>query len=320
MGEYFIRRILELIPKLFVITIIIFIGIQLIPGDPLTHNTPPDMLDQLDEEQIEDLRENLGLNDPVYKQYFRWLGNIIHGDFGYSFVSGASISSILATRLPATLELAFFGLTFSSIIGVLFGFIASVRHNGVFDYTTTFLGMVGVSVPEFFFGLLGIVLFALKLHWLPTGGRMALGHEAFIDRWQYLIMPAFFLGIALIATLMRYTRSAMLDVLGKDYIKSSRAKGSSETKVNFVHAFRNALSPVMIILVNRLKLLIGGTVVIETVFNYPGMGTMLLDAISGSDMPLIMITTLIIAVVILFASVLMDIFTALLDPRVRLGS
>ncbi len=319
MGKYFLRRFLALLPKLLVITILIFAGMQLIPGDPVTYLIPPDNLSKLNPVQLEAMREKLGLNENVVVRYFRWIGNLLRGDFGYSLVSGASIRSMLVQRLPATFEVALFALLISALLGLTFGFFSATRQNSLLDYLNTILGMVGISVPEFFFGLLGIMFFAIKLRWLPTGGRMTPGKEAFGDRIEYLVMPCLCLAIGLIATLMRYTRGSMLDVLHKDYIKTARSKGLSEFNVNVKHGFRNAMIPVVVILVNRLPMLISGAVVIESVFNYPGMGTMLLNAINGSDMPVVMVTTMFIAIAILCASLIIDVISALLDPRIRFG-
>ena len=320
MLKYFSVRLISLIPKLIIITIIIFLGLQLVPGDPVSRTIPPDQYAKMSEKQLDDLREELGLNDSLVEQYFRWFFGVIKGDFGYSLSSGASIRSMIATRLPATFELAIFGLLIATVFGLILGFISAIKRNTFIDYFNTTLGMIGLSVPEFFFGLCGILLFAIALKWLPTGGRFGYGEEAFVDRFKYLIMPAASLGISLIATLMRFTRGSMLDVLSKDYIKTARSKGLSEVKVNIKHGFRNALIPIMVIIVLRLPMLVGGTVVIETVFNYPGMGSMLLEAVSATDMPLVMITTMIIATFILVASFLVDIVVAMLDPRIKFGS
>ena len=182
MGKYFLKRLLQLLPKLFIITVLIFVGIQLMPGDPITYMINPDQLSKLNPAQIEALRDTLGLNDPLFVRYFRWLWNLLRGDFGYSLVSGASIRQMLIPRLPATFELAIVALAFSAVVGIVLGFFSAVRQNSFVDYFNTALGMVGISVPEFFFGLLGILFFAIRLKWLPTGGRMAPGKEAFADR------------------------------------------------------------------------------------------------------------------------------------------
>jgi len=318
MIKYIAKKLLQLIPKLLLISFIIFMGLQLLPGDAITRTISPEVYKFMTEAQMEELREALGLNKPLIVQYFTWLKGILRGDLGYSQVSGSDIASMIKGRLPSTIELAFFALIVANVLGLLFGFIAALNKNSFIDYLFTTLSVIGISVPEFFFGIGFILLFALKLAWLPTGGRMAAGKPGFIDRIPYMIMPVLCLGISLIATLMRFTRSSMLDVLNKDYIKTARSKGLNEVEVNVKHGFRNALIPVMTLLVFRLPILVSGTVVIESIFNYPGMGSMVLEAISGGDMPVVMITTMVISAVTLAASTLVDLFTALLDPRIRL--
>ena len=320
MFKYFLIRLISVIPKILIITVVIFIGLQLVPGDAVSRMLPPEQLAHLSAEQLEAKREALGLNDSYPEQYFRWIFNLLKGDFGYSLRTGGNIRDIIGGRLGSTFELVLVSLVISTIFGLLLGIVSAVKQNSSIDYFNSVIGVLGVSVPQFFFGLCGILLFGIVLQWLPTGGRMTPGQKDFIDRIPYMIMPALCLGISLIATLMRYTRGSMLDVMGKDYIKVARSKGISEVKVNLKHGFRNALIPVMVILVFRIPILVGGAVVIETVFNYPGMGGLLLDAVNGTDFPLVMIVTLIVATVILVASFLVDIFAALLDPRVRLGN
>lgn len=318
MLKYMAKRILQLIPKLLVISMIIFLGLQLLPGDPITRTISPEIYKNMTEAQMEQLREALGLNKPLIVQYMTWLKGILRGDLGYSQSSGSDIASMLKGRLPSTIELAFFGLIVANVLGLLFGYIAALNKNSFIDYLFTTLSVIGISVPEFFFGIAFILFFSLKLKWFPTGGRMAAGHPELAARIKYMVMPVFCLGISLIATLMRFTRSSMLDVLNKDYIKTARSKGLNETETNVKHGFRNALIPVMTLLVFRLPILVSGTVVIESIFNYPGMGSMVLDALSAGDMPVVMITTLVISAVTLAASTLVDMFTALLDPRIRL--
>ncbi len=319
MLKYFGIRLLALIPKLFIISIIIFLGLQLVPGDPISRTVPPDKLAEMDPAKVEELRESLGLNDSMIERYGRWIGDIFQGDFGYSLSTHGEINKIIANRLPATLELAALALLWATIVGVIFGVLSALKQHTAVDYSLTTLGIIGISIPQFFFGLIGIMVFGVALKWLPVGGRMGVGEEAFFDRIQYLVMPAIVLGIVYISTLMRYTRGSMLDVMSKDYIKVARSKGISEVKVNIKHGFRNALIPVMVIIIMRLPYLVAGTVIVETVFNYPGMGDMLVQAISGTDLPIVMIATLLIAVVILLASFLVDVISAMLDPRIRLG-
>ena len=206
MLKYFSFRLLSLLPKLLIISIIIFIGIQFIPGDAITRTISPEQYANLSPEQLDELRTKLGLNDSVFIQYFRWLFNIFKGDFGYSMVSGGNIAQIIGQRLPATLELAGLGLMIAMIFGLLLGFISALKKNTIIDYTNTTFGMIGLSIPEFFLGLCAILFFSINLEWFPVGGRMELGKEAFFDRIQFLILPATCLGFTYIATLMRFTR------------------------------------------------------------------------------------------------------------------
>ncbi len=319
MLKYFVRRVLLLLPKVIVISLLIFFALQLLPGDPISRTLPPEEYSDMTDVQLNLLREKLGLNDPIFIQYFHWTGRMVRGDFGYSQATGADISMMLQTRLPATMEIALIALIIATVLGLLFGFIAAIKQNTWIDYFNTTLSIIGVSVPQFFFGLIAILVFSLWLGWLPTGGRMSYGESDFIQRLPYMIMPSLCLGISLIATLMRFTRSAMLDVLNREYIKTARSKGMGEISVNVKHGLRNAMIPVMVLLVFRLPILVSGTVVIENVFNYPGMGSMLIDALAASDMPVVMITTMIISIVMLLASCIVDIFTALLDPRIKFG-
>jgi peptide/nickel transport system permease protein len=316
MFTYMIKRFLSIIPMLLLITIIIFIGLELTPGDPLSYMLDPDLLAS-QAVDIEEFREVMGLNDPLYVRYFRWLGEILQGNLGYSIVNGASISKVLARRIPATFELAAAALFISTILGVTLGLISSIKKNSFIDYINTSIGMIGISVPQFFIGILAILVFAIRLEWLPIGGRIEYGQEGLWSRFSHLVMPAVIMGIALTAALMRYTRATMLDVLNKDYVKTARSKGLPEWKVIIFHAFRNALSPVIMLLCFRLPMLIGGSVIIESVFSWPGMGKTILDAISAKDYPVVMITTMLTSSMILIASFLADLLTALIDPRVR---
>jgi peptide/nickel transport system permease protein len=316
MLNYFTFRFLSIIPMLFLVTVIIFIGLQLTPGDPLTYLIPPELLASANFD-LEAYKKAMGLDAPVYIQFFRWLTELLQGKLGYSLVDGSSISKMISNRLPATLELAVAALIVSSILGILLGLISSIRQNSAADYGNTVIGIIGISIPEFFIGIIAIQIFAIKLGWLPVGGRFEYADSGFVDRFCHLIMPSLVLGFSLTAALMRYTRGTMLDVLGKDYVKTARSKGLPEWKVNVKHAFRNALMPVVLLLCFRLPLLIGGTVIIESVFGWPGMGGMILNAVSAKDYPVVMITTMMTACMVLLASFLVDLLTALLDPRVR---
>ena len=319
MTKYFLKRLLLLFPKLLVITLIIFLGMQLVPGDAASRMISPDQYAELGEGELEALRERLGLNRPLYMQYFSWIAEIFRGNMGYSIVTGISIADLLAARLPATLLLSVASLIIATVFGLLLGYISAIKRRSFVDYANSIFAVFGISTPTFFLGLLAILFFSIRLGWFPAGGRMDYYNQTFLGRMSYLVLPSVSLGLSYVATLLRFTKSAMIDVINLDYIKTARSKGLSEAAVNFRHGFRNALIPIMVILVMRLPMLISGSVVIESVFNYPGMGSLLLEALSGADMPVVLFATMFIALIILLSSFLVDLFTALLDPRVRLS-
>lgn len=320
MFKHFLIRFILMLPKLLIISVLIFIGLEMLPGDALTRSVPYEMYGSLTELQKEMLRESMGLNNPAYIRYFRWLGNLLTGNLGYSMITKSSIANMFSLYLPATFELALLSYVISSVFGLLLGFISATKQNSIIDYSNTVFGLVGVSIPSFLLGLAAIMIFTIKLDWFPTGGRLAFGKEGYFDRIAYMILPALCISIANVAYLMRYTRNSMLDVISKDYIKTARSKGLSEPVVNLKHVFRNAVIPIMIVLIFRLPFLISGTVIIENVFNYPGVGTLLISAIRNADMPVVLMITLVISAAILAASLVSDILIAVLDPRVRFGN
>jgi len=307
-----------MIPMLVLISMIVFFGLQLTGIDPINFMVSPEVL-SANKDNVDALRESLGLNDPVIVQYFRWLGNCLKGDFGYSF-DGASISSILAVRMPYTLELAGYSLVLSAILGIGIGILSAIRQNGIIDYVGRVLAVLGQAVPQFLLGIVLIQIFAIKLGWFPSGNRVSPdAANPFIDAVQHLFLPVLTLTIGMVAVLMRYTRNTMLDILNSDYIKTARSKGIPEWKVYLKHGFRNAMKPVLVIVVFRIPMLIGGSVVIESVFSYPGIGLTMTNAIVSGDYPVVLVTTLIVAAVMLVCSFMIDVFNALLDPRVRLS-
>lgn len=210
-------------------------------------------------------------------------------------------------------------LFFSSIISIALGTISALRRGSLTDGSLTVAGMLGVSVPEFFFALVALLIFALNLNWLPVGGRLLPGYETFWDRVPHLVMPTAVMSLMMTAGVMRYARSAMLDSMSKEFIRTARSKGMPEWRVNFLHGFRTALAPVIVLIGFRLPALIGGTVIIEQVFQWPGVGNEFVQAVRGQDYPLVMMIALFSVSAMLFASLLIDVLTALIDPRVRLG-
>ena len=264
------------------------------------------------------MREALGLNDPFIIRYFYWLGGILQGDFGYSLASGVSISKLVLDRVPATLELSVSALLISTFLGVILGSISALNRGSIVDNSFTIFGMVGVSIPEFIFGLIALVIFALNLEWLPVGKRLMPGYESYWDHMPHLIMPAMVLGLIMTAGVMRYTRSSMLDSLNKEFIRTARSKGIPEWRINFIHGLRVALVPVVVLIGFRLPMLIGGTVIIEQVFQWPGIGDLFIISVRAQNYPLVMMISFLSVTAVLLASFLIDLLTALLDPRVKL--
>lgn len=316
MLKFIAKKLLQMIPMLLLISFIIFGALQLTGVDPVSYLASPDMAGSA--ENLELLRERLGLNDPFIVRYFHWIMDILKGDFGYSIANGADIKTLLLTRLPATIELAAVALVLSSIIGITIGILSAIWQNSIIDYVGRFFSVLGQAIPQFFFGICLIQIFAIKLGWLPSSGRMSVGGGS-MDRIEHFILPALTMTISMCSVLMRYSRNNMLGVLNSDYVKTARCKGIPEWKVYVKHAFRNAVRPVLVILCFRLPMLIGGSVVIESVFAWPGIGSVITSSVIAGDYPVVMVTTLLVAAAILTASFLVDVLTALLDPRVRLG-
>lgn len=318
MLAYFIRRLLFLIPMMLVISFIIYLGLELTPGDAVSRMLPPDATINMKAEELEKIRESLGLNEPFIVRYFLWLGGVLQGDFGYSLASGVPIKDIVLDRLPATLELSITALILSSILGVLFGSISALKRGTVTDILFTIFGMLGVSVPVFIFGLIALVIFALNLGWLPVGQRILPGYDSYWDHMPHLIMPAGVLALMLTAGVMRYSRSSMLDSLNKEYIRTARSKGIPEWRVNFVHGLRVALIPIVVLIGFRLPMLIGGAVIIEQVFQWPGVGELFVFNVRSQNYPLVMMIAFFSVLAVLLASFFIDLFTAILDQRIKL--
>ena len=318
MFIYFTRRILYLIPMLLGISFLIYLGLELTPGDILSYLLPPEAIADMKPEELAAMREALGLNDPFIIRYIYWLGGILQGDFGYSLASGVQISQLVLERVPATLELSVAALLFSTFLGVILGSISALRRGSLLDNSLTVFGMIGVSIPEFIFGLIALVIFAIQLEWLPVGKRLMPGYDSYWDHMPHLVMPAMVMGLIMTAGVMRYTRSSMLDSLNKEFIRTARSKGIPEWRINFIHGLRVALIPVVVLIGFRLPMLIGGTVIIEQVFQWPGIGNLFVTAVRGQNYPLVMMISFLSVTAVLFASFLIDLLTALLDPRIKL--
>lgn len=319
MWKYILRRALLMIPTLLFVSFLIYGLLELAPGDPATAMIDP----EAPPEQYEELKKALGIDKPFPVRYVKWLGEVFQGNLGYSYGTGLPVTVMLGRRIGATLELMISAFVISTVLGIVFGTQSALHKYSPLDHTLTALGMIGISIPAFFAGLLAIFVFAIGLNWLPIGGRLTpamrnlSGIPYTLERLKHLILPAFILGLNLTAALMRYTRSAILDVMQKDYVVTAKSKGLSQLRVNYVHTMRNALIPVVLVLSFRLIMLVGGSVIIESIFSWPGMGLLFIESVRGRDYPVIMAVTMISSIMVLTASLVADVMTALVDPRVR---
>jgi peptide/nickel transport system permease protein len=302
---------------LLVITIIAFLLLQLAPGDPLNSYIPPDAA--LPPDQREALRRELGLDQPVFIQYFYWLKEAVQGNLGYRAVGSDSVADAIGRRLGPTLLLMFTALVIGIALGLFLGVISALKKYSILDMFLTISAFLGVSFPVYLAGLIGLYVFALKLGWLPAGGMSTpgSGNDGVIDLLKHLIMPALIISLNYVASTMRYTRSAMLEVLDQDYIRTARAKGLMESLIVSRHALKNALMPVITIVGSYVPNLLGGAVFIESIYSWPGMGRLFVDAVDARDYPLIMGLILILAIIILIVNLLTDVAYAMVDPRVR---
>ncbi len=318
MLAYVARKVIHLIPMLFVISFLIFLGMDLMPGDAVDYMISPDELAGVSPEALAAIRAKLGLDKPFVIRYFLWLGNLLRGDFGYSIQSGVPVSTLFLDTLPATLQLSLAALLLSTVLGSILGVVSAIYRNSIADHILSVAGMVGVAIPQFLFGLICIIVFVFKLDWLPVGGRMPPGQGSFFQGLRYLILPASVLGLSLTAGVMRYARASMLDAMNRDFVKTARSKGLAEWRVNLLHGFRVACTPVAVLIGFRLPMLIGGAVVIEQIFQWPGIGVMFLAAVRAQNTPVVMMVGFFSVLLVLLASIIVDIVTAALDPRVKL--
>lgn len=317
MRTFILRRILIAFPVILLVTMIMYLIINLAPGDPI------DMLiglEGLAPEQVEIIRVSLGLNKPIYVRYIKWLGQMVRGNLGYSFLDHQPVLDRIAERLIPTFSLMFFVILVSYALAVPIGVISAVRQYSWIDHLGTALAFIGVSFPNFFSGLVGIYFFSLLFHWLPTGGLQTIGQAFSLgDRLHHLILPGMVLALREVGVLVRYTRSSMLDVIRQDYIRTARAGGLSEWSVTLGHALRNALLPLITMLGLTIPRLFAGVVIIEQIFQWPGMGRLAIEAILSRDYPVLMGLTLSTAIMVLIGNLLADILYGVADPRIRLA-
>jgi len=310
-----LRRLLQLIPTLIAISLLVFMVMRIIPGDPIIGL----LGDAYDEANAAALRKEYGLNRHIAAQYVIWLSHILQGDWGNSMLNGRSVLSDILWYLPITIELILLALCVSIAIALPAGILAAVRRNTWVDYTAMTTAVVGVSTPDFFFGVLLLLLFTISLGWLPSSGWTPLS-QGLWEHLRHIIMPAVTLGVSHSAILTRLLRGTMLEVIRLDYITTARAKGMSSWTIIVKHALKNALIPVVTILGMQLGFLIGGAVVVETVFAVPGLGSYGMQAILARDYPPVQGFILFVALAFTCSNLLVDLIYAVLDPRIRYGS
>ncbi|HET9539958.1 MAG TPA: nickel ABC transporter permease [Candidatus Limnocylindria bacterium] len=304
MTTYFVRRLLQSLIVLLGVSFVVFFILHL-TGDPALVLLPPDA----SPEDVRRFREAMGFNDPFFVQYGRFLGGALRGDFGQSIRHGESAFHLVAERMPATFELAGAALLLALVLSIPAGIISAVRRNTALDYFSTVVALLGQSMPTFWLGIMLILLFSVQFHLLPSSGRGTLEH---------LILPAVTLGLFTTARITRLTRSGMLEVLGQDYIRTARAKGVSNPPVVWKHALKNAAIPIVTIVGIELGTLLGGSVITETIFAWPGVGRLSVQAIANRDYPVVQAAVFLLATTFVVVNLLVDIIYTYLDPRIRL--
>lgn len=310
-----IRKVVLTIPLLLLVSIIMFTVINMLPG-----NAAMVMLSDIggSVEQPDALEEELGLDQPVYVRYFQWLNGFVHGNLGESYLTSQPVIKRIQERLPVTLELIGISIGLAVLIGIPTGIICAVKRNKPIDYVLSTLTMVGVGIPQFWLGILLILLLSVNLHWLPASGFVRFSVDA-AKNIQIMIMPSVTLALSLAAPIARQTRSAMLDTLNQDYILTAKAKGQRGSVIYMVHALRNALVPVITAITSQINSMIGGVFVIETLFLLPGMGKSMVDAIYQRDYPIVMGVAMIVVTCIVLINLLTDIIYIFIDPRISLS-
>ena len=315
MGVFIVRRVAQSIPVILLISLLLFLMMHAMPGGPLAmYVHEPGMT----KEMLHQISVDYGLNAPVWVQYFKWLGHAVQGNFGYSYVYGVPAATMMLQRLPATLELMFSSFLICVVLSLVLGVFSAVHQYSFGDYTVTVLSYFGYSMPTFWVGLMVLIFFAVDLHWFPAGGMSTAGTAFSLgDRLWHLVLPMLVLAFYTLASESRYVRSSMLDVIQQDYIRTARAKGLSERTVIWRHALRNAMLPVVTVMVMDAAYLFGGALITETIFSWPGMGRLFIQAILQSDYPVLMVVVSFLSVVIVLANILADVLYGVLDPRVR---
>jgi peptide/nickel transport system permease protein len=318
MGAYLVRRLATNVLVFLLITVAIFWLVHKAPGDPIAMRIPADQLNSGSAEYIAQQRHELGLDRPVFVQYWFWLTNAIQGDLGYSLLNGRPVTELLGERLGPTIELMLVGLVISLLVAFPLGILAARRKNSIWDYGTAVVSLGSVSIPVFFLALIAIFVFTLQFQWLPSSGIADPANPGLLDSIRHLVLPAVILGIANTGTYLRYIRGTMITELGADYVRTAEAKGASPRRVVYRHALRNSLIPVLTVIATNMGQLLAGAVVIEQVFAWPGMGQLAVSSVKQQDYSVIVGFALLVAILVLLFNLLADVLYTVVDPRVRL--
>lgn len=316
MKNYILRRLLFLVFTLLGISIIVFLLIRAIPGDVIDVSLGTDV-NALSSEQMAELRAYYGLDQPLHVQYWTWLSSTLKGDFGYSVRTGRPVLSEIVDRFPVTLELTIFGVLLGTILGLIAGILSSIKRNTVWDWVSRVGALLGLSVPQFWIATLVILVLSLRFRWLPTSGGFVDFLTDPFENIKQVFLPSIILSISLAAAVMRMTRSAMLETMGEDYIRTASSKGLTPSQVIFIHALKNALIPVITTIGIQAGYLLGGTVVIEEIFALPGVGRLVLHAIYQRDYAMIQGAIMVVALNFILINLLVDILHGFFDPRIR---
>lgn len=332
MASFLIRRLIALIPVMLIVLVIVFSLVRIIPGDPATTLLGPGATQQ----QIDALRTQLNLNEPVVLQFYHYVMGLLTGDFGYSLKTGQPVGVEILNRLPATIELSVLATILAIVVGIPIGVLSATRPNSFFDHVTRVISLLGVSMPAFLLALVLQLVFANYLGWLPVSGRLSpylqiqsvtgfvildgllTGNlRGAVDALQHLLLPTAVLAAFLAATLGRFVRNTMLDVMGEDFIRTAKAKGLRRRDVVLTHGLRNSLLPAVTVIGLKFAEMLGGAILTETIFAWPGIGRYMFEAIKNRDYPVIQGTTLVFALLFVLTSILVDVLYSILDPRVR---
>jgi peptide/nickel transport system permease protein len=318
MGRYIIRRLLQAIPLLLLLSIFMFLLIHALPGGPEQVIFNP----HLDPAGRAALRARFGLDDPLPVQYLKWLGNSLTGNFGFSFATSQPVSQVLAQRFPNTLQLFCISLLVALIAAIFLGVISAVRQNSALDYTVTTLSYFGLALPAFLLGLFLQDIFAVQLHWLPVSGTATLGYtfdpfNAFYDHVLHLVLPVIALSVLFVAGWSRYMRASMIETTKQDYMRTARSKGVSPTSSLVRHALRNAVIPLITVVAIDFGAIAGGATITETIFAWPGMGSLFFDSLQSRDYPVLLAILMLSGFFVIFFNLIADILYGVMDPRIR---